>query len=39
VGLCPGPALAGLLVGGVPVLVFIAAMVFGMGALNLVNRS
>ncbi len=38
VGLCPGPALAGLLVGGVPVLVFIAAMVFGMGALNLVNR-
>ena len=38
VGLCPGPALAGLLVGGVPVLVFIAAMIFGMGALNLVNR-
>ena len=38
VGLCPGPALAGLLVGGVPVLVFIAAMIFGMGALNMVNR-
>lgn len=38
VGLCPGPALAGLLVGGVPVLVFIAAMIFGMGVLNLVNR-
>jgi uncharacterized membrane protein YedE/YeeE len=38
VGLCPGPALAGLLVGGVPVLVFIAAMIGGMGALNLVNR-
>ncbi len=38
VGLCPGPALAGLLVGGVPVLVFIAAMIFGMAALNVVNR-
>ncbi len=39
VGLCPGPALAGLLVGGTPVLVFIAAMIFGMGALNMVNRA
>ena len=38
VGLCPGPALAGLLVGGVPVLVFIAAIIFGMAALNVVNR-
>jgi uncharacterized membrane protein YedE/YeeE len=39
VGLCPGPALAGLLVGGVPVLVFIAAMIVGMAALNAVNRA
>ncbi len=39
VGLCPGPALAGLLVGGVPVLVFIAAMIFGMAALNVLNRA
>lgn len=39
VGLCPGPALAGLLVGGAPVLVFIAAMIFGMGALSIVNRA
>jgi len=39
VGLCPGPALAGLLVGGKPVVVFIAAMIFGMGALNIVNRA
>lgn len=39
VGLCPGPALAGLLVGGVPVLVFVAAMIAGMAALNVVNRA
>jgi len=39
VGLCPGPALAGMLVGGLPVLIFIAAMIFGMGLLNLLNRA
>jgi uncharacterized protein len=30
VGLCPGPALAALLLGGWPVLVFVAALVVGM---------
>lgn len=30
VGLCPGPALAGLTLGGWPVLVFVAAMLTGM---------
>lgn len=39
VGLCPGPALAGLLVGGLPVLVFVAAMIAGMGVFNLLNKS
>ena len=39
VGLCPGPALAGLLVGGVPVVVFIAAMLAGMGVLNLLKSA
>ena len=39
VGLCPGPALAGMLVGGLPVLIFIAAMIFGMGLLNMLNRA
>ncbi len=37
VGLCPGPALAGLLVGGTSVWVFIAAMLAGMGVLNMVK--
>ncbi len=35
VGLCPGPALAGLLVGGTSVCVFIAAMILGMGVQNM----
>mgnify|MGYP001827692851 FL=1 len=35
VGLCPGPALAGLLVGGTSVWVFIAAMILGMGVQNM----
>ncbi|MEM9472912.1 MAG: DUF6691 family protein [Pseudomonadota bacterium] len=39
VGLCPGPALAGLLVGGTSVWVFIAAMLAGMGALNLLKNA
>ncbi len=38
VGLCPGPALAGLLIGGTPVLIFIAAMISGMALLKMVSR-
>ena len=38
VGLCPGPALAGFLLGGWPVLVFVAAMAAGMLAFSLVNK-
>lgn len=38
VGLCPGPALSGLFVGGWPVLVFIAAMLAGMLGFNLAGR-
>ena len=29
-GFCPGPALAGLVTGAMPVLVFVAAMLAGM---------
>jgi uncharacterized membrane protein YedE/YeeE len=39
VGLCPGPALAGLLVGGWPVLVFVGAMLAGMAAFSVLSRS
>lgn len=39
VGLCPGPAIAGLFLGGWPVLLFIAAMVAGMMAFSLVKRT
>ncbi len=39
VGLCPGPAIAGLFLGGWPVLMFIAAMLAGMMAFSLVNRT
>ena len=38
VGLCPGPALAGFLVGGMPVVVFIAAMLAGMGVFSLLKQ-
>ena len=31
VGLCPGPALAALLIGGQPIMIFVAAMLAGMG--------
>ena len=39
VGLCPGPALAGILVGGVSVWIFVAAMIVGMGAMNLTSKA
>ena len=39
VGLCPGPALAGLLVGGFSVWVFIAAMIVGMAALRMTRST
>ena len=39
VGLCPGPAIAGLFLGGWPVLLFIAAMLAGMMAFSLTNRT
>lgn len=39
VGICPGPALSALSVGGTPVLIFVSAMVAGMGAYGLILRS
>ncbi len=38
VGLCPGPAISALTFGGVPVLVFLAAMGTGMAAFELFDR-
>lgn len=38
VGVCPGPAISGLFLGGWPILVFIAAMVAGMMGFSLVNK-
>ncbi len=38
VGLCPGPAIAGLLVGGVPILIFLGAMITGMILFEGLNR-
>lgn len=38
VGLCPGPAIAGLLVGGVPILIFLGAMITGMILFEGFNR-
>lgn len=35
VGLCPGPAVAALLVGGLPVFVFFSAMIVGMALFEL----
>ena len=37
-GLCPGPAVAALSTGAVPILVFVAAMLVGMGAHDLMRR-
>ena len=39
VGLCPGPALAGLSVGGLPVWTFVAAMAVGFAIAGFVTRS
>ena len=38
VGVCPGPAISGLFLGGWPILVFIAAMVAGMMGYSLVQK-
>jgi uncharacterized membrane protein YedE/YeeE len=38
VGVCPGPAISGLFLGGWPILVFIAAMVAGMMGFSLVQK-
>lgn len=38
VGLCPGPAIAGLAVGGLPVIVFVIAMAAGMVGVALFDR-
>lgn len=38
VGLCPGPAIAGLFIGGWPLLVFLAAMLAGMAIYEAANR-
>lgn len=37
-GLCPGPAMASLGFGGTPFLIFLAAMIAGMGLFGLWNR-
>jgi uncharacterized membrane protein YedE/YeeE len=37
-GFCPGPALTSLLTGSKPVLIFVAAMLAGMGLFELANR-
>ena len=38
VGLCPGPAISALTLGGIPVLVFLAAMGTGMAAFEAFDR-
>jgi uncharacterized membrane protein YedE/YeeE len=38
VGLCPGPAISALTVGGLPVLTFMAAMMVGMGLYEAVEQ-
>lgn len=38
VGLCPGPAISALLIGGTPALVFIFAMIAGMGLFEFLER-
>lgn len=38
VGLCPGPAVAALTIGGLPVIVFFIAMGAGMGLFELFNK-
>ena len=38
VGLCPGPAIAAITIGGTPALVFLAAMAVGMGVYEVYER-
>ena len=38
VGLCPGPAIAALVIGGLPIVVFLSAMIAGMAIFEGVNR-
>ncbi|MBT8473679.1 MAG: YeeE/YedE family protein [Marinicaulis sp.] len=39
VGLCPGPAISALMIGGAPAFVFIFAMITGMGVFELFERA
>jgi uncharacterized membrane protein YedE/YeeE len=39
VGFCPGPAISALTLGGVPVFVFVAAMIVGMGLFEWLNNA
>ena len=39
VGLCPGPAISALSFGGVPVLIFLTAMMAGMGLFEGFDRA
>lgn len=38
VGLCPGPAIAALLIGGLPIVIFLGAMIGGMVMFEAFNR-
>lgn len=38
VGLCPGPAIAALSFGGIPILVFLAALIAGMAGFEALDR-
>lgn len=38
VGLCPGPAIAALFIGGLPIIIFLGAMIVGMAIFEGVNR-
>jgi len=38
IGLCPGPAMAGIFIGGWPVLAFLASMSVGMAGVSLLDR-
>lgn len=39
VGLCPGPAIAGLSIGGAPLLLFLGSMAAGMAAFEIFDRA
>ena len=38
VGLCPGPAIAGLWIGGLPIILFLGAMMLGMALFEAISR-